>query len=348
MIHICKDGLLKTKTVYERLEFRCKTNKNSKVPALVSKPNLFCSPFKPVPHPDYPSPWLTVSYDDFFKLVKACAYVIKRRFDLPPQSRIGVISNGLPINVLIIYALWYSRCTVVGIPPKLGNDVKQFWVKNLDVNMIFYESNSISFFEEEKQKELNKSNKWIWDWQYPLQEDEYDLSAGYKGIPMFCMNNEEFCEEIYQCSLEGKSYTCPGLETDAVQIVGTSSSSQAIIKNGQASKMKFIPLNSTRLSVFQHLVVSHPNYSPRVFINIPIYHMMGVQYGLCHIMNGGGALIFPTKSLQNNVFVPENFLDDFVDVKPECCPLFPFHYSEIKKLFDENHPRCEIWKKAMV
>ncbi|OUM60724.1 hypothetical protein PIROE2DRAFT_62972 [Piromyces sp. E2] len=341
------DALLKTETVYERLEYRCKANKNSKVPALVSKPNLFCSPFKPVPHPDYPSPWLSVSYDDFFKLVKACAYVIKRRFDLPPQSRIGVISNGLPINILITYALWYSRCTVVCIPPKLGNDVKQFWARMLDIKMIFFESNSISFFEEEKQKELNKSDKWIWDWQYPLQEDEYDLSAGYKGIPMFCMNNEEFCEEIYQCSLEGKSYTCPGLETDLVLIVGTSSSSQAIIKNGHCSKMKFIPVRCIRLSLFQHFLINDKDLSPRLLLTCPIYHMMGIQWGSSHIMNTGGPLIFPTQTLQNIGFVPENFLDDIIDVKPGTIPLFPFHYTDIKKLFDEKHPKCEIWKKAI-
>ncbi|KAG4093875.1 hypothetical protein H8356DRAFT_1311429 [Neocallimastix lanati (nom. inval.)] len=342
------EDLLKAETIYERLEYRYNLCKDSDEPALVSKPNLWSLPFKPEPHPDYPSPWTCVSYKQFFRLVKACAYVLKKRFDLPPQSRVGVVANTLPLNILIIYALWYIRCTPVAVPPKLGNDVKQFWARMLDISMFIYDIN-VNIFDEEKQNQLNESGEWIWEWEYPLREDEYNLSAGFKGIPMFCMNNSEFLEEIYQCSLEGKTYARPGLKDDVVMVIGTSSSTQAIIKNGHCSKMKFIPVRLIQCgSLFQNILLTRKislKYS--VLASIPSYHMMGFTWIGVHHMNTGGALIFHTQKLHDIGFVPEVLLDDIVETKPGVIPLFPFNYAEIKRLFDEHHPRCEVWEKAI-
>jgi len=247
---------------------------------------------------------------------------------------------------IIFHALWYCRYTVVSIPPKLGNDVKQYWARMLDISMIIYDY-YLKIYDEEKQKSLNDSGEWIWEWEYPLKDDEYNLSAGYKGIPMFSMNNKDFCEEIYQCALEGKTYARRGEKGDVVTIIGTSSSSQAIIKNGHCSKMKFVPLQLIHCSAFQHYLYSDPSDPPRVLGSAPLYHMMGFVWSMTSIINGGGPYIFHSQKKYDIGLIAENLLNDIVDVKPSIIPLFPSIYSEIKNLFDENHPRCEIWKKAI-
>ena len=67
----------------------------------------------------------------------------------------------------------------------------------------------------------------------PLKEDELNLSAGPRGILMHSIYQKDFCEEILQAKLEGKCYKREGKEEDIILINGTSSSTQAIIKNGQ-------------------------------------------------------------------------------------------------------------------
>jgi len=52
---------------------------------------------------------------------------------------------------------------------------------------------------------------------------------------MSYLYDEDFRNEIYQAKLEGKSYERRGDRDDVLVVIGTSSSSQAIIKNGQCS-----------------------------------------------------------------------------------------------------------------
>jgi len=150
-----------------------------------------------------------------------------------------VTANSLPLTQLIIYSLWTLRCTVVLIPPKLGNDVKQYWVRHNDIKMIFYDINLRIHETDEENNKLNEQGEWIWPWVYPLTEQDAGLSAGEKGVPMSYMYHKNLCEEIYQAKLEGKAYCRKGDADDIVCIVGTSSSSQAIIKNGQCSRKFF-------------------------------------------------------------------------------------------------------------
>ncbi|ORX63831.1 hypothetical protein BCR32DRAFT_298303 [Anaeromyces robustus] len=341
------DDILKTETIYEKVKYYYDIKKDSNDPIFIAKPNLFGLPFKPEPHPDYPSPWLTVSYKQFYALLKALAYVLKKRFDLEPHSRVGIVSNASPMNILLIHALWLNRCCVIEMSPKLSNNVKQFWVRMLDMKMIFYDY-TLSIFNEEKQNELNEKGEWIWEWEYPLKEDEYDLSAGFRGIPMFFMENVEFCEEIYQCSLEGKSFVRPGHKDDIVLMLGTSSSSQAIIKNGHCSKMKFIPFKAINCGhIFRHFLYNKDNLHPKVMVVAPLYHSLGAAWSTGQIINTGSPLIFRTQKKYDIGFVPEVILDDIIETKPDVIPLFPFNYVEFKKLFDENHPKCEIWEKGI-
>ncbi|OUM60729.1 hypothetical protein PIROE2DRAFT_13457, partial [Piromyces sp. E2] len=224
--------VLKAKTIQEKLDIRFNCSRDNI--AIVAKKNLLPIPFQGEPHPEYPSPWLTVPFGEFGDLVKATAYVIKKKFDLPPFSRVGLIANATPHYQLICFALWYNRCTIVSISPKLGNNIKQFWARMLDMRMFFYDK-SLIVYDDDIQIPLDKRGEWIWPWEYPLKDDEQNLCAGQQGIPMFSIYQKDFCKEIYQSKLEGKTFKRQGQESDIILITGTSSSSQAIIKNGHCS-----------------------------------------------------------------------------------------------------------------
>ncbi|OUM60726.1 hypothetical protein PIROE2DRAFT_62973 [Piromyces sp. E2] len=331
-------------TIQEKLNTRFNDDPRDNV-ATVAKENLLTLPFKGKPHPDYPSPWLTVSMGEFGDLVKATAYVIKKRFDLAPLTRVGLIANATPHYQLISYALWYNRCTVVIISPKLGNDVKQFWARLLDIKMMFYDAN-LHIYDKEIQAALDEGGEWIWPWEYPLTEEEQGLSAGIKGIPMFSVYQKDFCEEIYQSMLEGKSYQREGHKDDVVVIAGTSSSTQAIIKNGQCSKMKFVPyLTYNNGIALQNTIFNRTKKYYSSFVNVPFFFSMGNVWLTTYTYTTGGPLIYHTQQLDDIGYVPEHLLQDLMETNPDNVLLFPFHYAEIKKLFDEHHPKCSIWRE---
>jgi len=127
--------------------------------AIIAKENILPLPFKGVPSSNFPEPWLTVSYGEFLTLIKALSYVLKKKYDFAPGTRVGIIANSLPMTQLIIYALWTMRCVVVCIPPKLGNDVKQYWVRHNDIKMIFYDMNFRLYDDEEKNIKINKQGQ---------------------------------------------------------------------------------------------------------------------------------------------------------------------------------------------
>jgi len=108
--------------------------------------------------------------------------------------------------------------------------------------MIFYDVNLRIHETEEENNKLNEQGEWTWPWVYPLNEEDAGLCAGEKGVPMCFMYHKGLCEEIYQTKLEGKGYCRKGDADDVINIIGTSSSSQAIIKNGQCSSKYFILL----------------------------------------------------------------------------------------------------------
>ncbi|ORX61108.1 ketoacyl-synt-domain-containing protein [Piromyces finnis] len=285
--------------------------------AIIAKENILPIPFKGVPSPNFPEPWLTVSFEEFLSLIKALAYVLKKKYDFAPGTRVGIIANSLPMTQLMIYALWMIRCIVVNIPPKLGNDVKQYWVKHCDVKMIFYDMNFRPSTNEEENKKLNKQSQWIWKWYHDLTEEDEGLSAGKEGVLMSYIYDEEFRNEILQTKLEGKGYERKGDKDDVLTVIGTSSSSQAIIKNGQYSS------------------------------NVPFHHAMGVACTIGYSIGNGSGIIYHTQQLQDIGFIPEMVLDDMAETRPLNTFQFPFHYGEYKKLFDNNHPRCSIWKKYL-
>ncbi|ORX84593.1 hypothetical protein BCR32DRAFT_266215 [Anaeromyces robustus] len=316
--------------------------------AIVAKDNILPIPFKSVPHPDYPEPWVTVSFKEFHALIKAMAYVIKRRFDFAPGTRVGVIANSLPITHLLVYTLWTLRCIVVFIPPKIGNDVKQYWVRHIDIKMIFYDINFRPFDDDNINKELNEQCQWIWKWTYPLTEEDEGISAGKEGINMFYFYDEDFRNEIYNIKLEGKGYYRKGCSEDVLTVVGTSSSSQAIIKNGQCSKMKFVPWQMVHLGNFSQksLTIQYEYFSP-FFLDIPYHHSMGITCALSYNINCGGPIVYHTQQLYEVGFIPEMVLTDIVETKSKVIQLFPFHFVAFKKLFDDKHPKCEYWSKYL-
>jgi len=103
--------------------------------------------------------------------------------------------------------------------------------------MIFYDVNFRIYDDNSKNEKLNQQGEWIWKWIMPLTEEEEDnLSAGRKDIKMFYIYDEVFRNEIYQAKIEGKSFERKGDNDDIIIVFGTSSSLQAIIKNGQYSR----------------------------------------------------------------------------------------------------------------
>jgi len=216
--------------IADRMNLRFKNDEDDI--AIIAKENLLIKPFHGIPNSEYPSPWLTVNYREFGALIKACAYVLKKKYDLYPNSRVGIIANFTPINHMLIYALWYNRCSVVQIPVKLGNEVKQFWTRILNLKMIFYDVNFTPFDDEESIRMMKEQDEWIWKWQHPLTENEMDLEAGKEGILAVNLYGENFRNEILEAKNQGKSFERKCYDTDVIYIIGTSSSSQAIIKNG--------------------------------------------------------------------------------------------------------------------
>ncbi|ORX78811.1 ketoacyl-synt-domain-containing protein [Anaeromyces robustus] len=341
-----------TKRVYaadnmiDRINIRFSSRKDNV--AIVAKENILLFPFKGVPSPEYPDPWLTVSFKEFHSLIKALAYVLKKRYDFRVGDRVGITANTLPMTQLYLYALFFLRCVVVLIPPKLGNDVKQYWVRHNDIRMIFYDfSLRISDNDEENQK-LNDQGEWTWPWTYPLTEEDAGLSAGEEGIPMCFMYNKDLCNEIYQTKLDGKEYYRKGDRNDVLMILGTSSTSQAIIKNGQCSKMKFVTYQVTRVgTIYQKVLMPNVKHYTNFYLNCPFHHGMGANNAVGFSIVNGGPLVYHTQKLYDVGFIPEIMLDDMTEVNAVNTLQFPFHYEGYKKLFDENHPKCPIWAKYL-
>jgi len=198
-------------------------------PMIVAKENILPPPFKGVPNEKFPDPWLTVSFGEFEKLAKAMAYVIDKRYHLEPQTRVAIIANSLPKNQLLSMALWFLRVVTVEITPKIGNDVKQCWMRMLNMSMGFYDCVFKPFYQDHKKEE-----EWTWPWIYPPTSNE-NLFAGNEGILMVDMDSESFIQEVIEARDQGLAYERVGDWDDLLTIGGTSSSAQAIIKNGQSS-----------------------------------------------------------------------------------------------------------------
>ncbi|KAL6594873.1 hypothetical protein U3516DRAFT_647398 [Neocallimastix sp. 'constans'] len=330
--------------IADRMNLRFKNDEDDI--AIIAKENLLIKPFHGIPNSEYPSPWLTVNYREFGALIKACAYVLKKKYDLYPNSRVGIIANFTPINHMLIYALWYNRCSVVQIPVKLGNEVKQFWTRILNLKMIFYDVNFTPFDDEESIRMMKEQDEWIWKWQHPLTENEMDLEAGKEGILAVNLYGENFRNEILEAKNQGKSFERKCYDTDVIYIIGTSSSSQAIIKNGQCSKMKFVPITTVQAGEdYNYCHQKNLKIKPTYMINIPVSHALGFYGCVLHNIQYGGAVVYHTQQLRDIGFIPEIILDDMVETNVDHTTLFPFHINEIKKLFESNHPNCEKWKK---
>ncbi|ORY36775.1 ketoacyl-synt-domain-containing protein [Neocallimastix californiae] len=313
-------------------------------PAIIAKENLLPFPFKPEISSRYPENWKTIPFYQLFDLVKATAYVLKKRYDFAPGTRVGIIANTLPFTQLMIYALWNLRCVVVTFPPRLGNDVKQYWVKHCDIKMIFYDVNFRLYDDYEKNEKLNKQGQWIWKWIHPLTEEDEGLCAGKEGVKMCFIYSDELCKEIYQAKAEGKAYQRKGDPDDVLLVMGTSSSSQAIIKNGQCTKMKFVPWQFKQcVDKYKQFLTPQNRLYTDLFVNIPFHQSFGAICALSYCVTGASGLIFKTQQLSDIGFVPEMILDDMAETKAQSVCHFPFQYAEYKKLFDENHPRKKIW-----
>eukprot|EP00833_Pecoramyces_ruminatium_P011471 jgi/Orpsp1_1/1185503/evm.model.c7180000094097.1 len=309
---------------------------------IVAKENILPKPFHGVPHEHFPSPWLTVSFSEFEALAKAMAYVINKRYHLEPQSRVAIIANSLPKNQLFTIALWYLRVITVEITPKIGNDVKQCWMRMLDMNMGFYDCVFKPFYQDHKGEE-----EWTWPWIYPITPDE-NLVSGKEGIRMVDMDSESFMQEVLEAKEQGLFYERVGDNDDILTIGGTSSSAQAIIKNGQSSEMKFVGLHHRKAgSCYENYLYRKLPLETNFLLVSPYHHLLGICQGLLHPIYNGGPLIYRTQSVDDIGVISEMLLDDIAEVDVNETLIFSFQFAEWKKLKESGHPKWPIWEKAI-
>ncbi|ORX61106.1 hypothetical protein BCR36DRAFT_365692 [Piromyces finnis] len=82
-----------TDNIIERINIRFSGVVKDKE-AIIAKENILPIPFKDVPSPNFPEPWLTVSFEKFLSLIKALAYVLKKKNMITSSSSQAIIKNG--------------------------------------------------------------------------------------------------------------------------------------------------------------------------------------------------------------------------------------------------------------
>ena len=324
----------------EKMNYRFAASKNK--PMIIAKENLLTKPFHGVPTKEFSYPWLSVSFSEFEALAKAMAYVINKRYHLEPQSRVAIIANSLPKNQLLTIALWYLRVITVEITPKIGNDVKQCWMRMLDMSMGFYDCVFKPFYQDHQEEE-----EWTWPWIYPITPDE-NLVSGKEGIRMVNMDGEAFMQEVLDAKEQGLFYERVGDNDDLITIGGTSSSAQAIIKNGQSSEMKFVGLHHRKAGhTFNSYLYKNLPLETNFLLVSPFHHLLGICQGLLHPIYNGGPLVYRTQSLDDIGVIAEMLLDDIMEKGVNETLIFSFQYAEWKKLKESGHPKWPIWEKAI-
>ncbi|ORX45632.1 ketoacyl-synt-domain-containing protein [Piromyces finnis] len=328
------------KSIIEKMNHRFAVSKDK--PMIVAKENILTPPFKGIPNEKFPSPWLTVSFNEFEKLAKAMAYVINKRYHLEPQSRVAIIANSLPKNHLLSIALWYLRVVTVEITPKIGNDVKQCWMRMLNMSMGFYDCVFKPFYQDHKNEE-----EWVWPWIYPPTSNE-NLVAGNEGVLMVDMDSESFIQEVIEARDQGLTFEREGDWDDLLTIGGTSSSAQAIIKNGQCSEMKFVGVHHRKAgSCYEKYLHKHLPEETNFLLVSPFHHLLGICQGMLHPIYDGGPLIYRTQSVDDVGVISEMLLDDIAEIDVTETLIFSFQFAEWKKLKEAGHPKWPIWEKAI-
>lgn len=311
-------------------------------PMIVAKENILPLPFNGVPHEHFPSPWLTISFGEFEALTKAMAYVINKRYHLKPQSRVAIIANSLPMNQLLSMALWYLRIIIVEITPKIGNDVKQCWMRMLNMSMGFYDCVFKPFSQDHKGEE-----EWIWPWIYPTTPNEH-LESGNGGILMVDTDSESFKQEILDAKNQGLTYELEGNYDDLINISGTSSSAQAIIKNGQSSEMKFVGFNCRKAgNCYEKYLYNHLPVETNFLLVSPYHHSLGICKGMLHPIYDGGPLVYRTQNVDDVGIISEMLLDDIAEIDINETLIFSFQFAEWKKLKEAGHPKWPYWERAI-
>jgi len=310
-------------------------------PMIVSRPNLFSAPFTPKPNKNFPSPYLSVSFSEFTNLAKSCAYVINKKYNIQPYSRVGIIGEARPIHhLLLTYAVWYLKGTTVEISTGVGEEVVQEWMKTTDVSITFYDS-ALPSFQSFKDIKYKEKSEWTWTW-----ENE----GSTKSMKMINIESDILNVEImaaYKSKNKHEEIVDP---EDIMSIIGTSSSTQAIVKDGMHTTMKFVPCkNGVILNTDYWMKVANITYpkKPKILLNLGYGSALGQRHGYIYGVMSGGPLIFGTRNAKSVGLVPEIVLDDIDIIKPDICFLFPYMYSIWKDFEDSKHPDWPRWKKAI-
>eukprot|EP00833_Pecoramyces_ruminatium_P011843 jgi/Orpsp1_1/1185875/evm.model.c7180000095761.1 len=316
-----QEKILNEKTVTSFFNKRCYYYGND--PMLVAKPNLFILPFKPKPNKNFPSPYLSVTYGEFADLAKAYAYVLKNKYHIPPFTRIGIIGEANPIHhILLTYAVWYLRGTIVDISTRVGEEVVQAWMTTTDVSLTLYDSGLPSFPSIQSINTKERS-EWIWTWESKTLDDK--STSQLKSMIMVNIESNILNAEVLSAYKAGKLFEEELLPDDIVSIIGTSSSTQAIVKDGVYTTMKFVAATSPVILNTEYFrkVATYKNKS-RVLFNLGFGSAIGQRHTFMYAINVGGPIIFGTKNKKDIGLIPEVILDDIDIIKPDICFIFPY------------------------
>jgi acyl transferase domain-containing protein/long-subunit acyl-CoA synthetase (AMP-forming) len=339
-----QEKILCENTVTSFLNKRCYYYGND--PMIVAKPNLFSLPFKPKPNKNFPKPYLSVTYSEFSNLAKSYAYVLKHKYNIPSHSRIGIIGEASPIHhLLLTYTVWYLRGTIVDISTGVGEEVVQAWMTTTDVILTLYDS-GLPPFPSIQSINTNEELEWTWTWTSKIgNEDEINKT---KSMTMVNIENDILNTEVLSAYKSGNFFEEELSPDDYVSIIGTSSSTQAVVKDGVYTKMKFVAAKSPVLLNTEYFrkIATYKN-KPTALFNLGYGSAIGQRHSFMYAIMCGGPIVFGTKNKENIGLIPEVVLDDIDTVKPDICFIFPYMFSIWKNFADDNHPNWPRWKSAL-
>jgi len=258
-------------------------------PMIVAKPNLFSIPFRPKPNKNFPNPYLAVTFKEYSELAKSYAYVLRQKYNIQPHTRVGIMGDATPIHLLLIYAVWYLKGTIVEISTGVGEEVVQAWMTTTDVFITFYNT-ALPSFPSIQNINTKEKEDWVWSWT-----TNNNGTTETKSMLMVNMEGDILNAEILSANKSGYMYEDEYEEDDIVTIIGTSSTTQAIVKDGIYTTMKFVPGKNPAMLNAAYWKKETAYRKPKILYNLGFGSAIGQRHGFMYCIMTGGPIIFGTK-----------------------------------------------------
>ncbi|KAG4100698.1 ketoacyl-synt-domain-containing protein [Neocallimastix lanati (nom. inval.)] len=214
-----------------------------------------------------------------------------------------------------------------------------------DVTLTFYDSGLPSFPSLQSINPMDKSD-WVWSWSSKIgnENDKNEI----KTMTMVNLESDILNAEVLSAYKSENFFEEALSPDDYVSIIGTSSSTQAIVKDGVYTTMKFVAAKSPVILNLEYFrkIATYKN-KPRVLFNLGFGSAIGQRHSFMYAIMCGGPIIFGTKNKKNIGLIPEVVLDDIDTVKPDICFIFPYMFSIWKSFKDNKHPDWPRWRNAL-